>query len=152
MIRYKHQEFPKDWVNLHSKLANYYERAREDLDLDEKQKYVDGTWQKLTLETTYHRFCQEPQKYSLTFFEDFILVFDKSKTFARKWAKMVLDAGCDIDDEKIKLSGQILVDGMKAYDEGNYEETIEILSPGSQAISGACPSEIEIYAQEFQSK
>lgn len=60
MLRRKLRESPQGWADLHGRLADCYERLRDDLGLDEEESRRDETWQSYSLEVLYHRLCQGP--------------------------------------------------------------------------------------------
>ena len=62
MLRYKLHESPQQWAELHSCLANYYEKRMDDLRLGRDEKLDNTVWQTFQLEALYHRLCQEPHK------------------------------------------------------------------------------------------
>lgn len=62
MLRYKNQRSPKSWMDLHSRLATYYDKLCDNLELDEEEKDKNQIWQEYASEALYHRICQAPQK------------------------------------------------------------------------------------------
>ena len=61
MLRHKRRESPQSWTDQHEKLADYYERGRDNLGLDEETGIRNPTWQAYTLNALYHRLCQAPK-------------------------------------------------------------------------------------------
>jgi tetratricopeptide (TPR) repeat protein len=121
MLHYKYRESPQGWATLHSQLADYYEKLRDNLGLDEEQGRRDTTWQSLTLETLYHSICHAPYRQLSVVLNGFLAAFDTQDAFARRWAETVKQAEEDAEVSERRRWGKLLVEGMKAYDEDRYE-------------------------------
>jgi tetratricopeptide (TPR) repeat protein len=129
MLRYKRQESPQGWANLHGRLAGYYEKLRDDLGLEEEAGRKDETWQGYALEALYHCLCQAPQTRLTEALNGFMAALKARRAFALRWAAVIGNAGEDIEVASVQDWGRRLVEGMNAYDEGHYQETSEMFTP-----------------------
>ncbi len=62
MLHHKLHESPQSWTNLHSRLADYYKKLRDDLELSTEQARYNVIWTNFTVEAFYHALCQAPHK------------------------------------------------------------------------------------------
>src|SRR5262249_13656235 len=121
MLRHKRRESPQDFAELHGRLAQYYERIRDDLGLDEIERWHNSVWQYQTLDVFYHRLCHSPHKFLSKALNGFLEALKGSAAFARRWAEMIQQVGQDIDLVEVQHWGKRLIEGLKAYDEDRYE-------------------------------
>ena len=128
MLRYKRRESPQDWADLHGRLAAYYEKLRDGLGLEEEAGRKDETWQGYALEALYHRLCQAPQMQLAAALNGFLAALEAQRSFARRWAEMVMCAGEDAEARAMQQWGQRLVEGLKAYEENRYQAASEMFT------------------------
>jgi tetratricopeptide (TPR) repeat protein len=128
MLRYKRQEAPQGWANLHRKLAEYYEGLRGGLGLDREAGRKHLTWQAYAVEALYHRLCQTPQKHLLAALTDFVLALREQRAFARRWAEAIHAAGADSGSDDVQFWGQSLVAGTQAYEEQRHQAVLEMFA------------------------
>jgi tetratricopeptide (TPR) repeat protein len=128
MLRYKRQESPQGWADLHGQMAEYYEGLRDDLGLEEEAGHKDETWQSYALETLYHCLCQAPQVQLARALNGFLAALKAQRAFARRWAAVIGDAGEDAGAPSVQRWGQQLVEGLKAYEEKHYREASEMFT------------------------
>ncbi len=62
MLRYVRTRSPKEWVNQHQALTDYYEMLQHDLELDEDAAFEHKTWLAYEQERLYHALCAKPDK------------------------------------------------------------------------------------------
>ncbi|MEH2162756.1 MAG: tetratricopeptide repeat protein [Nostoc sp.] len=128
MLRHKRLSSPQGWADLHSKLAEYYDSLRNDLQLDEIKAWGDQTWQSHKLNVLYHRLCQSPQKYLPIALNEFLAALKNQLTFAQFWAATMLQAGKDVDSAEVQRWGEQLANWLKAYEDKRYEAAAEMLT------------------------
>jgi tetratricopeptide (TPR) repeat protein len=128
MLRYKRQESPQGWADLHGRLAGYYEKLRDDLGLEEESRRKDEIWQRYVLEALYHRLCQVRQAQLAAALNGFIATMEAQYSFSHRWAEIIKEAGKDAAVPSVKKWGQQLEEGVKAYAEERYEEASEMLT------------------------
>jgi tetratricopeptide (TPR) repeat protein len=128
MLRYKQQESPQGWADLHGRLAEYYEGLRDDLGLEKEAGRKDETWQGYALEALYYRLCQAPQAQLAGALNGFLAALDVQRALARPWAEMIRCAGEDSKLVHVQEWGQRLMAGLKAYGEKHYREASEMFT------------------------
>ena len=128
MLRYKRQQSPRGWADLHGHLAGYYERLRDDLGLKEKSALRDETWQRYTLEAMYHHLCEAAHRYLTKAINGFVTAWDVSADFARRWAETMLQAGMDSGEIRVRDWGDRLVRGLEAYQKDDYPQALATLT------------------------
>jgi tetratricopeptide (TPR) repeat protein len=128
MLRYKRQESPRDWADLHGCLAEYYDDLMDSLWQEAESKCGHETWQQYALEALYHRLCQAPHVQLTTAINGFLAAWNTQRTFAHRWTKAVERAGEDSQAERVRLWGKHLADGLDAFEEDRYQKVIEILT------------------------
>ena len=128
MLRYKRQESPQGWANLHGRLARYYEDLRDGLGLEEEAGRKDEAWQGYALEVLYHQLCQSTQQYSPGALNGFLVALKAGHDFARRWAQTMEQAGKDVEVAEIQDWGKRLDEGLKAYNENRNQAAIEIFT------------------------
>jgi tetratricopeptide (TPR) repeat protein len=128
MLRYKRQESPQGWADLHGRLAEYYEGLRDGLGLEEEVGRKDETWQRCTLEALYHCLCLAPQTQLSAALNGFLAALEAQRSFARRWAEVIGDAGEDAGVPSVQQWGQQLMAGLKAYEEDRYQEASEMFT------------------------
>jgi len=115
MLRYKRQEAPKGWAELHRRLGEYYESLRNGLGLEDVTGRKHPTWQTYTVEALYHRLCQAPQKYLSDALNGFVAALEAQSSFAQDWAKIVREAGEDFETKSTLEWGERLLNGLSHY-------------------------------------
>src|SRR5258708_6852763 len=130
MIRHKYIEAPQEWTDLHGQLADYYKKCYEELGLDEHQKKFDTTWQGFALEELYHRLCQNPHRNLSKALNGFMAAFGNImlETSLNRWVETIQQAGEDSGVDFVRDWGEILSNGLKSYNEGRFQDAIEMLS------------------------
>jgi tetratricopeptide (TPR) repeat protein len=128
MLRHKRLSSPQSWADLHGKLGEYYDTLRNNLQLDEEKKQRDPSWQSHALNVLYHGLCQTPQKSLPVALNDFLPALDNQRSFALRWAEMMVQAGKNADNAEVQRWGEQLVNGLKAYKEKRYEVAVEMFT------------------------
>jgi tetratricopeptide (TPR) repeat protein len=128
ILHYKRLSSPQSWVQLHGKLADYYDTLRNDLQLDEQKKWRDQTWQSHTLNLIYHRLCQSPLKYLPLALNGFLAALKNQRSFAHIWAETMVQAGKDADTDEVQHWGEKLVEGLKANNENRYDVVVDMFT------------------------
>ncbi|BBD59222.1 tetratricopeptide repeat protein [Nostoc sp. HK-01] len=128
MLRHKRLVSPQSWADLHGKLADYYDTLRNSLHLEEEKKYLDPVWQNYTLNVLYHGLCQSPQRSLPAALNEFLAALKNQFAFAQHWAERMIQAGKDTNVAEIQHWGEQLANGLKAYEEKQYEIVAEMLT------------------------
>ncbi|GBE94769.1 tetratricopeptide repeat protein [Nostoc cycadae] len=128
MLRHKRLVSPQSWADLHGKLADYYDTLRNNLHLEEDKKQRDSAWQNYTLNVLYHGLCQSPQRSLPAALNEFLAALKNQLSFAKRWAERMMQAGKDTGVAEIQRWGEQLANGLKAYDEDQYETAVEMFT------------------------
>nr|MDZ8001618.1 tetratricopeptide repeat protein [Aulosira sp. DedVER01a] len=128
MLRHKRLLSPQSWADLHGKLADYYDNLRNNLRLEEDKKQRDPVWQSYTLNVLYHGLCQSPQRSLPAALNEFLAALKNQYSFAKRWAERMIQAGKDTDVAEIQRWGDKLANGLKAYNEKQYEVAAEMFT------------------------
>jgi tetratricopeptide (TPR) repeat protein len=128
MMRYHLQRSRKRWVEVHSKLAAYYDEMRTGLQLESKQAAEDEQWREWSLEWFYHKLCAEQQAGLSIALNGFLTALKASREFALEWATAMAQAGEAAQCEPIQCWGNRLRVGMVARNEKRYEAAISVLT------------------------
>ncbi|MEH2354448.1 tetratricopeptide repeat protein [Nostoc sp.] len=128
MLRHKRLSSPQGWADIHGKLANYYNTLRNDLQLKEKKKQCDPSWQSHTLNVLYHNLCQSPQRNLSVALNEFLAALKNQPAFAQRWAETMIQAGKDTDSAEVQRWGEQLTNGLKAYDQKLYQITVDMFT------------------------
>ncbi|MBO3460154.1 tetratricopeptide repeat protein [Aetokthonos hydrillicola Thurmond2011] len=128
MLRYKRQQSAQSWAALHEKLENYYQTLCNNLGLDAASIQQDTSWQEYQLEVVYHNLCQSPQKSLPITLNQFLSAFKHQRLTVQRWAETIFQAGEDTGVADVKLWGQQLIEGIKAYDEEHYEAALSMFT------------------------
>ncbi len=147
MLRYEFRKSPQEWAEMHARLADYYEKLRGQLGLDEKKGWLDATWQRHALEILYHRLCQAPHVHLPRALNDFVRALMSGLALGRRWAETVQqagrEAGRDAEEAGVKSWGALLVEAVKAYDEDRYPDAAKYFT----RLLGEAPLENDLRAE-----
>lgn len=128
MLRYKRRESPQSWRETHEKLSTYYENLRDNLRLEANVMRLDLTWQVYELEFRYHKLCQAPQENLPPAINRFLNALNAKLDFGQRWATTLQQAGVDVDSFDVKKWGTLLVNGLRAHNEKQYENAVEMFT------------------------
>jgi tetratricopeptide (TPR) repeat protein len=128
MLRYLRTQSPKTWADLHRRLAEHYETARDGLGLDEEQRRRDSAWQEFALEALYHRLCEAPKANLPTAINGFLTSLKAQRAFARRWASILRQAGEEAPAAECAKWAARLADGVAAYDADRFEAAIAMFT------------------------
>ncbi|MEO0648080.1 MAG: hypothetical protein AAFZ17_18340, partial [Cyanobacteria bacterium J06650_10] len=128
MLRYQQRESAKHWTEQHQLISAHYDSCCQQLQLDEKACYADADWQNYMLQGLYHRLCAHPQNELPVALNAFLDALKQKRNFAQRWGEMMRQAGQDLESEALQDWGERLADGLKAYEEDNYIETVTVFT------------------------
>jgi hypothetical protein len=128
MLRFKRQETPQGWDDLHDLLAGYYEKLQDGLGLDERKGRRVKEWQEHELEILYHGLCQSPPKHLSRALKPYRLTEEEDLAFSRRRAETVCDAGKDIGANDIQDWGQQRLAGLQAYEKGDHQAVVDMFT------------------------
>ncbi|MEU6879405.1 tetratricopeptide repeat protein [Streptomyces sp. NPDC046712] len=108
MLHLRRTRSPRRWTEDHERLAAAFatraEAAGEGLPEDERWEHEN--WRAARLEESYHRLCAAPQTALPAMLRDGVDACDQGAATARRWARVLADAGEDADAEVLRRWGQ----------------------------------------------
>jgi tetratricopeptide (TPR) repeat protein len=113
--------FTKDW-------QIFFSSERDTLNLNVDDGRRNSTWQSYELQFRYHQLCKSPQASLPNMLNHFLNALKANIEFAEHWAMTMQQAGQDCGDDNVSKWGTNLFTGLKAYQEGNYRETINMFN------------------------
>lgn len=128
MIRQQRLISPRTWLDLQGKLANYYDKLCFSLNLDSHKQWHDPKWQTYRLHRTYHTLCQSFTQKLPEVLSDFLIALKYQRQFATQYAELIVLAGAESESSEIYSIGEQILKGLKAFDEGQYENGIGMFS------------------------
>ena len=134
MLRHKQLVSPQNWADLHYQLADYYDAAQNGLELEQARKYQNSQWKQYSLNISYHRLCQAPQKHLLTVLNDFNNAVMEGMApvnhyyFLQCWAETIVQTGKDTESAEVCRLGEKLSEGLREYSAGSSSVMLKILT------------------------
>lgn len=130
MLRLQRRRSPRGWARRQRRLAEEFGRWREETaagrDLDEL--WSDGQWRELRLAESYHALCSgQAWKTLPEVLGDMTGACKEGEAVARRWARTLVEAGEDADDETVRAWGHDL---LGALEEGIFEALGLLLGRG----------------------
>lgn len=121
---------PNRWIDLHSKLADYFDTLCNNFRFDNQQKWHDSSWKEYFLNGLYHHLCWNPSQGIPKALNTFLTALDRQflSEHAQKCAEIISSAGRASALLEIRLLGNQLLDGLKSFEEHRYEDGIEMLT------------------------
>lgn len=120
MLRHVRRDSPRDWGELHGRLAEYYEKLRTGYEIGGGTTVDDATWQTYALEAVYHRLCQSPLEHITAALDQFLAIPSSENAFARRWAEAIFQAGRDAENSEVESWGDLLIKGLVSREEGRH--------------------------------
>ncbi|MEO0770903.1 MAG: hypothetical protein AAFY72_16025, partial [Cyanobacteria bacterium J06649_4] len=128
ILRYLLRESNRRWNKQHQLLAKYHDDCCQQLQLDEEVCYADADWQRYMLQSLYHRLCSHPKQELSIALNSFLNALKQNPSFAQRWGLMMIEAGNDTQDKALRDWGEHIVNGLKAYEDGTYAETVTLFT------------------------
>jgi tetratricopeptide (TPR) repeat protein len=128
MLRHKRREAPQDWAELHGRLAAYFAESQRNLGLAEAELHGNADWRAFRLEELYHRLCEAPYRHRGEALSGFLTFLSTSRSFSRRWAESVRQAGIDASAADLEAAGAKLIELVQAVVLGEHEKAIHSLT------------------------
>ncbi|MCW7944519.1 hypothetical protein AAW14_21525 [Streptomyces hygroscopicus] len=126
MLRLLRMRSPRGWAELHGRLAEAFARWREEAEagLEPREFWAEDGWREVRLAESYHSLCAVPRAALSTVLADVVTVCDYGDDVARRWARLLVEAGGDADVESVRVWGSEL---SEALAEGGVAEALRLL-------------------------
>lgn len=111
MLRSQRNRSPRGWAEAHGRLAETFAgwRAEAEAGLDEDELWSDEPWQELRLAESYHLLCAGERGALPTVLRDVVDACDVGEVVARRWARVLVDAGQDAESAAVGKWGRDLL-------------------------------------------
>ncbi|MEU0411145.1 tetratricopeptide repeat protein [Streptomyces griseorubiginosus] len=128
MLRLERLRSRTDWTARHRRLAQAYAEWREDAEFGRRadELWADEEWWELRLEEVYHLLCARPPAALAEALRGFVVAGREDEVVARRWARMLEEAGDAADHAVLREWGRSLG---------------AALSDGDTGPSGAAPTD-----------
>lgn len=127
MLRRKQDESPREWREIHTRLMNYFLRQRDALHLNDIEGVNNEQWRELTLELVYHSLCAVSEKALPLALNTFLNALG-NLDYARGCAETLRQAGEDCENQQLENWGNLLVAGLRAYQQENYSQAVSMFT------------------------
>ncbi|MGW7270318.1 tetratricopeptide repeat protein [Streptomyces sp. NPDC054864] len=99
MLRSQRNRSPRGWAEAHSRLASTFAgwRAEAGAGRDAAALWEDEAWRELRLAESYHLLCAGEREALPVVLRDVVDACDVGEVVARRWARVLVDAGQDAD-------------------------------------------------------
>ncbi|WP_449353625.1 tetratricopeptide repeat protein [Streptomyces shaanxiensis] len=136
MLRLERLRSRTDWTSRHRRLAQAYAEWREDAEFGRRTEelWADEEWWELRLEEVYHLLCARPPAALAEALRGFVVAGREDEVVARRWARMLEEAGDAADHAVLREWGRSLG---AALSEGDAGQSGAALSGGGSGESGA---------------
>ncbi|MER6355205.1 tetratricopeptide repeat protein [Streptomyces sp. NPDC001634] len=126
MLRLQRRRSPRGWVERHGRLAEAFARWREEAEtgLEPREFWADDGWREMRLAESYHSLCAVPRAALPEVLTDVVTVCDYGDDVARRWARLLVEAGGDAEAEAVRAWGGEL---SEALAEGGVAEALRLL-------------------------
>ncbi|WP_329464661.1 tetratricopeptide repeat protein [Streptomyces sp. NBC_01431] len=105
MQRLQRTSSPQRWRAGHQRLAAWYARERAAAEGASGERWRDEAWREPRLEELYHRLCADPAGTFGEVLRDGIAACRQGTVTARRWARVIADAGEDANREPLRTWG-----------------------------------------------
>lgn len=128
MLQYKREYSKQNWIALHSRLGEYYEKLRENLGLGKEEQWRNTTWLNYSIEAFYHRLCQMLDKPLALALNEFLSALNMQRISGLRWAEAIQAVGKDTGMIEIENWGRKLILGLKADEHERYDEAVDVFT------------------------
>ncbi|WP_406269324.1 tetratricopeptide repeat protein [Streptomyces sp. NBC_00191] len=121
MLRLQRGSSPRRWSAAHTRLAQTFadrrEAAAEGVAPDEL--WAQESWRGPRLEEWYHRLCAQPRTALPGMLRDGVEACEQGGATARRWARVLAEAGEDADDEEVRRWGRDVLAALEDEQRGD---------------------------------
>ncbi|GAB4145142.1 MAG: tetratricopeptide repeat protein [Cyanobacteria bacterium J069] len=128
MLQHNRLTSPQHWAKRHRNLADYFEQQKAPHQTDDERHWTDPLWQQPALNALYHRLCESVPAYLPTAINQFLVALKNNYSFAEEWAAIIAAAEQATAFPGSSCWGDRLVNGLCAYGENRYDETLGLFN------------------------
>ncbi|GAA3866151.1 tetratricopeptide repeat protein [Streptomyces lacrimifluminis] len=120
MLRLQRHRSPRRWAEQHTGLADTFARWRTEAEvpLPADELWATEEWRELRLAESYHLLCASPRTALPVVLRDVVEACDHGAVVARRWARVLVEAGDDNEAPAVRSWGRDLLDALAADAEG----------------------------------
>ncbi|MFF4352041.1 tetratricopeptide repeat protein [Streptomyces sp. NPDC001530] len=135
MLRLQRRRSPRGWTERHTRLAETFAGWRAELEAGLVQDEVWGEeeWRELRLAEAYHLLCAGPRAALPGVLRDVVDACGESAVVARRWARVLVEAGEDADAGTVATWGGDL---LEALEDGTHDTLGLLLNRGGLDARG----------------
>ncbi|MFG2461367.1 tetratricopeptide repeat protein [Streptomyces sp. NPDC048523] len=140
MLRLERRRSRTEWTTRHRRLAEAFAEWREDTGFGRsaEELWADEEWCELRLEEMYHLLCARPPAALAEALRGFVVACREDEVVARRWARMLEEAGDAADHAVLREWGRSLAAAL-ADEEGGVTRATDLLlaRPGLDPVGRA---------------
>ncbi|MGY1498639.1 tetratricopeptide repeat protein [Streptomyces sp. QTS52] len=112
MLRLQRHRSPRRWAEQHTGLADTFAgwRAEAEVPLPADELWATEEWRELRLAESYHLLCASPRTALPVVLRDVVDACDHGEVVARRWARVLVEAGDDNEAPEVRSWGRDLLD------------------------------------------
>ncbi|MFF7976784.1 tetratricopeptide repeat protein [Streptomyces sp. NPDC007905] len=114
MLRLQRRRSPRRWTQRHGRLAETFGRWREERQDGLADPWADEAWRELRLAEAYHRLCAGERTALPVVLGGVVRACGWREEEARRWARMLVEAGTDTQAEEVIRWGRDLLRALQA--------------------------------------
>ncbi|NEC86449.1 tetratricopeptide repeat protein [Streptomyces sp. SID12501] len=118
MLRLQRHRSPRRWAEQHTGLADTFAgwRAEVEVPLPADELWATEEWRELRLAESYHLLCASPRTALPVVLRDVVHACDQGEVVARRWARVLVEAGDDNEAPAVRSWGRDLLDALADAD------------------------------------
>ena len=102
MLQYQRQKSPQTYRQLHTTLADFYNKKRDELHCSDEEQWINEQWRKDTLVYIYHFLAADPTQHWMSVMSLFSVAVRKRRSFAVEMTELLSmsDVQSELSDEQ----------------------------------------------------
>jgi tetratricopeptide (TPR) repeat protein len=127
ILYYLRQESPKEYRQMHARLAHFYDKQRTELKLSEEDQWAHRNWRLMTLAYIYHHLVENPHKHWVEVMSLFAVALRQRRAFAEEIIELLSFE--DVRDELTSKNNSAVIlfrQKLKAIKEGSLKDGYEM--------------------------
>ncbi|WP_405535123.1 ATP-binding protein [Streptomyces sp. NBC_00075] len=124
MLRLQRRRSPRGWAERHTRLAETFSgwRVEAEVPFSADKLWAAEEWRELRLAESYHLLCASPRTALPVVLRDVVDACDQGEVVARRWARVLVEAGDDNEALVVGSWGRALLEALDADGNGGGGE------------------------------